>query len=137
MTTGSKRKAAEKAELKNERIIWFGIAATESNLQRLGALIMFADQVETKPPKCLGKLPWEDPADPRYVPENVPAPELNYELIRKDIVKVLMQYAELGRIDEGKAIVREYGEKVSQLHVDKLLPLYHDLTDRLNPKDSE
>jgi len=96
---------------------------------------MFADQVETKPPKCLGPMPWENPADHRYVPEK--PPELNYELIRKDIVKVLMQYAELGRVEEGKAIVREYGEKVSLLHQDKLLPLYHDLTDRLNPKDPE
>lgn len=135
MAPNNKRKAAEKAELQNERMIWFGIAASESNLQRLGALIMFADQVETKPPKSLGNLPWEDPNDPRYVPP--PAPELNYELIRKDIVKVLMQYAELGRVEEGKAIVREYGEKVSLLHQDKLLPLYHDLTDRLNPKDPE
>lgn len=87
--------------------------------------------MENEAPVQLGPLPWENENDPDYTP---PPVELNYELIRRDIVTTLKQYAEAGRVEEAKAIVREYGEKVSLLHQDKLLPLYHDLTDRLNPE---
>lgn len=131
------RKRAEQADLKKDRIIWIGIAATEGNLQRLGALLLFADKIEMDPPEPTGPLPWEDPNDPRYVP---PAkPEINHELVRQDIIKLLPALVEkMGGKPQVMEVIKAHGaEKLSQIPLDNLLPLYHDLNDRLNPKEPQ
>lgn len=81
---GLAKKWRERADLKEQDIIWIGIAASELNLQRLGALLLFADMPVVVEQTARKPLPWEDPNDPQY--QKPPELEVDYDKIRRAIV---------------------------------------------------
>ena len=93
------RKKNAKAELAKPASFTITIASTEANLQRIAALLMFADRdkVELDYDDCA--LPWEEPKGP-------PKPlELDYNTIRKDIVGLLQWYIDGSRVELAKHIL--------------------------------
>lgn len=120
------RKQIEKGQLKATDTIWIGIKATEANLQRLGAFLLFADyHVEEAPPEPT-LLPWEDPNDPRYKEER--PLQIDYELVKRNITTVMKELV----TTKGEAfkptilaVIRDHGgEKLSTVPQDKLVELY-------------
>jgi hypothetical protein len=112
-------KAAEKAKLAAPASFTITIASTEANLQRIAALLMFADRekVELNYDDCA--LPWEEPKGP-------PKPmELDYNTIRKDIVGLLQKYIDAGRVADAKRILGE--RTLRSVKDDELLPLWETL----------
>jgi hypothetical protein len=119
------KRQKQRADLKEQDIIWIGIAATEQNIQRLGALLLFAEmpvEVEAAPHVL---LPWEDPNDPRY--QQPPELEVNYELVRRDITKAMTEILQADadlkpRILE--TIKQHGGERLSLVPETQLPELY-------------
>lgn len=93
------RKKKDKAELAKPASFTITIASTEANLQRIAALLMFADRdkVELDYTDCA--LPWEEQ---RGLPKPV---ELDYNTIRKDIVGLLQTYLDAGQVERAKRIL--------------------------------
>jgi hypothetical protein len=115
-------KAQERADLQKVSIIWIGIAATEANLQRLGALLLFADRVEIKAPVELGPLPWEDPTDPRY--QQIPELEVDYEVVKRSIAKHLSAYVKIHGEERARAVLNSFGApRLSSVPQEQLIPL--------------
>jgi hypothetical protein len=115
--TSLRKRQKERGDLKGQDIIWIGIAATELNIQRLGALLLFADMpLEIETPKKL-MFPWEDPDDPRF--QQPPELEVDYELIRRNIVKAM--------VDLKRVILAHGGETIAAVPNNNLLALLRDL----------
>jgi hypothetical protein len=122
-----RKRQAERAELKSQDIIWIGIAASETNLQRIAAFLMFADMPTAVEPKQ-SLLPWEDPADPRF--EKPPEIELNVELIKADIVFEMQRIVKATGGDKAaiKRLIEKYGgATLVTVPNNQLIALWRDL----------
>jgi hypothetical protein len=125
--TSLRKRQKERGDLKGQDIIWIGIAATELNIQRLGALLLFADMpLEIETPKKL-MFPWEDPDDPRF--QQPPELEVDYELIRRNIVKAMVARKNDGttKDDLKRVILAHGGETIAAVPNNNLLALLRDL----------
>jgi hypothetical protein len=117
-----------RADLKAQDIVWIGIAATETNLQRLGAYLMFCDhpvaveKMDDKP------LPWEDPNDPRF--QKPPELEIDYTVVRHSIAKHLVEYVKRFGEERARAVLTSFGaSRLSSIPEAQLIPL-HDALER-------
>ena len=99
------KKRKERADLKDGDIVWIAIRATESNLQRLGAFLIFADYHIEEAPRPVTLLPWEDPNDPRF--EQPPELQINHELVKKDIYAAMEALVTRDGEIPAKARIRE------------------------------
>lgn len=127
-----RKKAAEKtrerADLKDIRSITITVKASEFNLQRLAAFMIFCEHlepiVEFGPEK---PMPWEDPSDPRF---NGPTLELDVEAIRRDITKHLSAYVKQHGEDRARDLLRSFGgERLSLVPDEQLLTLRNALAE--------
>ncbi len=130
------KKAADQAALKEIKTITVTIRASEFNLQRLAAFMLFCEHlepiVEVGGPEL--PMPWEDPTDPRFVPDPAkPALEIDYALVRRDITKELERLGAGSRAAIIAAINTNGGTRISDVPEDNLLSLLSDLN-RLNPE---
>lgn len=130
------KKAAERASLKDIRSITITVRASELNLQRLAAFMLFAEHLE--PVIEIGgekPMPWEDPADPRFVP---PTDSIDYAVVRRDITGKLLAYFKQFGEDRAKDVLRSFGaERLSLLADDQLIPLHDALKAALEPAQPE
>lgn len=105
------------------RSITITIEATENNLQRLAALMLFADRLDEDIRRSDdGPLPWDEPAG-----ASTPAPEaeIDYNVVRRTIVSQLERYVKLHGVDKAREVLRSFGaEKLTLIPVPQLLPLY-------------
>lgn len=119
--TALQKKQKERADLKSGDIIWIGIAATEQNIQRFAAFLMFADYHKEEKP--LGPLPYDDPFEAAPPPEL----EVDWTSVRNAILEELKKlYAARG--EEGKnwflkRCQEHGGEKLSLVPNDNLMGL--------------
>lgn len=119
--------AREKAARQKERIVWIGIAATEANMERLSAFLIFADRVQLEAPIKLGPLPWEDPNDPRYI-EGPPELQIDYEVVKRSITKLLGQYVERHGATLARSVLESFGApRLSEVEQSQLIPLHNAL----------
>lgn len=107
------------------RSVTITIEASEGNLQRLAALLLFADRLDEEIKYVdEGPLPWEDPA----TVEAVQRESIDFAVVRRTIVKQLEQYVAQHGADKAKEVIRSFGaERLSQLPEEQLLPLYEAL----------
>lgn len=117
-----KKKQKDRADLKSGDIVWIGIAATEQNIQRLGAFLMFADYHKEEKP--LGPLPYNDPFEAAPPPEL----EVDWTAVRNAIVKTMKELTDSKGILIGKASIIEAiklfgGTRLSDVPQDNLVPL--------------
>lgn len=121
-TKAQAKKALDRAKLKDTDVVWIGIAATEFNMQRLAALLLFAEhpiRVEAEPTAL---LPWEDPNDPRF--EKPPELQIDYELVRRTITKHLTAYLAKHGEEKARAVLKSFGaERISLVAQDQLVPM--------------
>jgi hypothetical protein len=115
------KKRKERADLKDQDIIWVGIAATEANLQRLGVLMLLADFPMVVEPAKQAPLPYEETAPPEL--------EIDYTKIRNAIIDVLQEKVKAG-VDKERLkdlIARGGGTTVKNTPNDNLLDLLAEL----------
>jgi hypothetical protein len=116
-----RKKAIERAELKEVREVTLTLQASEEFLQRLAALLIFAPHVEVKA-KPLPPLPWEDPKDPRY--ELPPQLEVDYNAVRNSIMAHLEAYVPLHGKDAALALIKSHGgTRLGDVPEDRLVAL--------------
>jgi hypothetical protein len=112
-------RAKDKEKLQERRRITITIDATEQNLQRLTALLLFADKFEEEPVKDLGPLPFDEPAKPAR------ELQLDYGVIRSGIIKRLSEYVKRHSTEEAKALIRSFGaETINAIAKEQLVGLY-------------
>lgn len=116
-------KAAERREMKDIKTIQITIKASEFNLQRLAAYMLFCEHLE--PVIEIGKelpLPWEDPNDPRF--QKPPELLIDYEVVRRSIMKHLSAYLKIHGEERAKAVLESFGApRLSAVPQDQLLAL--------------
>ena len=104
--------------------IWVGLKMSEGNLQRLAALLLFAEidfKVDEKT-EPTGPLPWEFPVDP----PPAEADHVDYEVVRRSIAKHLLAMNEKGRLEEAKTLLAEFGATgLASIPQDRLV-VFHD-----------
>lgn len=119
-----RKKTSDKDELRKMRSITITIEASEGNLQRLAALLLFADRldediqyVDDSP------LPWDEPKGPPPISETI-----DFNVVRRSIVKQLESYVATHGAEKAKQMIRAFGaERLSLLPESQLLPLYEAL----------
>jgi hypothetical protein len=115
------KRQKERADLKSQDIIWIGIAASEMNIQRLGTLLMLADWPMVLEKRHEDQLECVIPGGEGF--EATPM-DLNYELIRRDIVNAMTEIVEADPSQKARimeAIKQHGGERLS-LVPEKNLP---------------
>lgn len=117
------KKAAEKAELQKMSEMTITIRATEGNIQRIFAMLAFADlpevEIVTEQPS---QLPWEEAGT------SPPQLEINRNAVANDIMPMLEKYVAAHGPDEAKKLIAAYGApRLRDLSDEKLLDLYHTL----------
>lgn len=129
------RKKSDKDELRKMRSVTITIEASENNLQRLAALLLFADRLDEDIKYVEeGPLPWEAPADI----EAKQLASIDFAVVRRSIVKQLEQYVAQYGTEKAKQVIQSFGaERLSQLPESQLLPLYDALTAALKPATPE
>ncbi len=111
-----------RADLKAQDIVWIGIAATESNIQRIAAFIMFAEWPLVVEKVASGPLPWEDPADPSF--QKPPELEIDYNVVRHSIAKHLSAYLKKHGEDSARDVLKSFGaERLSLIAESQLIAL--------------
>lgn len=126
-TRKASAKALDRAKLKETDIIWIGIRASEFNLQRLGAFLLFAEypyevESQTEP---TGPMMFEDPAD---VPLPAEADHVDYEVVKRDIFKNLGTYLEKHGQERAREMLLAYGgARISEIPQNRLVSLAEDL----------
>lgn len=133
----ARKTRAERPDFSKLNEVQITIRASELNLARLAALLLFAEYPfkATQDTEPTAPLPWEDPNDPRY--QKPPELQIDYELVRRDITKELQRLLPI--VGEGhlKELIRKHGaERLPLVPKENLLPLYEDLN-RLNPKETK
>jgi hypothetical protein len=113
------KRQKDRADLKSRDIIWVGIAASESNIQRIAAMLMFSEwpiEVEPQEDQLANVLPWGE--------ETPPEIEFNYEAIRADITRALTAILEKDESQKPrlKALIQEHGGERLSLVPEKNLP---------------
>lgn len=121
---------AVRDKLATHRTITLTVTASESNLQRLAGFMMFADRPPPEPAIEPGGpddlMPWEDPNDPRFVPDKPPPPplDIDYEVVRRSITKHLAKYVEKHGADNARKVLTSFGApRLSEVPQDQLLAL--------------
>ena len=119
--------------MRNMRSITITVAASEANLQRLAAYMLFCEHleplVEIGPEK---PLPWEDPNDPRFVGERQ---IVDFAVVRREITKLLGEYVAAHSVDDAKALLKSFGgERLSDIPEPQLLGLHAALTPPSPPR---
>lgn len=119
---------AHLVDLKATDTVWIGIRATEHNLQRLAAYLLFAERpIEIERMKTVnpvGSLPWEDPNDPAYIAPKPAEESIDWELVKRSTTKLLMQYAKEHGEDKARAVLESYGaSRLSLVPQEQLIPL--------------
>lgn len=113
-------RAADKAKEKAERLlpgeIVIRVQATGDTLERLWALMIYAEAPFVRKQLDAVTLPWEEPQDP---PPG-PALEIDYEAVRRAIVK---QAKRINNPEKVKAAVNTYAETFATLKEDDLIRL--------------
>lgn len=129
------RKKSDKDELRKIRSVTITIEASENNLQRLAALMLFADRLDEDIKYVdAGPLPWEEPAptEPKPLGETI-----DFNVVRRSIVKQLEQYVAAHGVEKAKQLIRSFGaDRLTQLPESQLLPLYETLTLALPENES-
>lgn len=100
-------KALNRAELKQLSEFTITIAGSEANIQRIAALLLFADPAAPVEVKPLPPLPWEDPTDPQY--QQPPELEIDYNAVRNSIVKQLEPYVKTHGKQQAKVLIQSFG----------------------------
>ena len=118
----SKRQIVEPPKIQADTI-WIGIRASDANLERLGALLLFADidfkvQNQTEP---AGPMMFEDPAEHPLPAE---ADHVDYEVVKREIFRHLEKYVAKHDGVRAKNLLMTFGApKVSLIPQDRLLEL--------------
>jgi hypothetical protein len=116
------KKKLEQAELSELRAIQITLVASEANLQRIAAMLLFADHLEPKYELAAKPLPWEDPNDPQY--QKPPALEIDYNAVRNGIMKDLEWYVAQYSEAQAKEFISLHGaERIRDLTEDQLLTM--------------
>jgi hypothetical protein len=116
-------KKLEQAELKELNAIQITLVASEMNLQRIAALLLFADHLQ---PKLIEKeavrLPWEEEgAEP-------PKIQIDRRAVENDVAKQLELYVQKHGRDKAVTMIQSFGQpRVGLLPDEQLLDLYHAL----------
>lgn len=135
MATSPRKKTNDKSKLQEMRSVTITISASEGNLQRLAALLLFADHLEPEFKYEDRPLPWEDPNDPKF--QQPPELQLDYNVVKRNVVKLLEQYLAKHGADNARKVIQSCGaDRVSLLTEPQLLSLYEALTAAL-PADPE
>ena len=124
-TKAAAAKAAERAKLQNIDEIVITIRASEGNLQRLWALLAFADlpnvELVTAAPTL---LPYEEPG------ATPPQLEINRNAVANAVMPLLERYVATHGQDAAKKMVASFGaERLGKLTDTQLLDLYHALAE--------
>jgi hypothetical protein len=118
----NKKRAAQAAlqELQTFTIT-LTVTASQNNMQQLSALMMLQDPTKVIPPlEDLGPLPFDEvPAPPSAKPL-----ELDYNLIRKEILGKLEPYNKMHGLEITKQTLRKHGgDRIRDIPVEHLLGL--------------
>lgn len=132
MPAGNREKQQERAALKETQEVTITLRATEGMLERLAALLLFAEAPAEVRHVELGPLPWEAKG------ESPPQLQIDYAVVRRSIVAALSALLEAGiPKTQVQEVIRRHGaETLAKIPEDNLLPLYEDLN-RMNPKATE
>lgn len=105
-------KAIEREKLRAPQEITITLRASESTMQRITALLMYADwAAEPKLNYEKVPLPWEDPNDPRF--QQMPELEINYEAVRLEIANRLSRFLQEHGEEKTRELLRSFGaEKI-------------------------
>jgi hypothetical protein len=132
------KRQKERADLKAGDVIWIGIAMTEANLQRLGALLLFADFHVEVEKKELGPLPFDG-----FEADAPPPPqlEINYALVKNDIMAAMQKMIKARGEGPAKELIvaeirRLGGTRLNDVPQNQLIALYTTLTE-LNKETTE
>lgn len=122
-TAHAAKKKRDQAELKNINAIQITIEASELNLQRLGALLMFADPyTDVKLVKALGPLPWEEKG------ESPPQLEIDRVAVQNAVTPLLVKYVDTHGHDSTRILIESFGgPKLRDLSDEQILGLYNAL----------
>jgi hypothetical protein len=113
-------KKLEQAALKELNAIQITIEASEGNLQRLAALLVFADHLTPKLSYTAALLPWEEPG--AEAPDT--QLQIDYNAVRNSIVTALGQYVLVHGQEAALKVIRSFGgERVSLVPQEQLLGL--------------
>jgi hypothetical protein len=113
------QKVAEKAKLAQPASFTITIASTEANLQRIAALLLFADRdkVVLNYDDC--PMPFDDPNDPKFTG---PKPEIDYNAVRHEIVGLLQKFVAANRTDVARELLA--GRTLRDIPESELLTLW-------------
>lgn len=118
-------KGAAQSKLHERHQMVLTIDMTELNFQRLAALMLFADHVQPPEPVNLAPFPWEEPETDPKPPAEL---ELDYEEVRRGIIKRLEVYVKERGRDQTKRCIQFYGgQTLSEVPQNRLMDLYNAL----------
>lgn len=116
----SKRQVVEPPKIQADTI-WIGIRASDANIERLGALLLFADidfkvQGQAEP---TGPMPWEAPS-----PMPAEADHVDYEVVKRSIFKHLEKYLAQHGQEKARELIKSFGgARVSEIPQHQLVGL--------------
>lgn len=116
-------RALDREKLKQTDTIWIGIRATESNLQRLAAYLLFAERpiVVTEDVEESKPFPFDDPA---AFEATIPETSIDWEVVRRSTTTLLVKYVEKYGEEKAREVLRSFGaERLSLVPKDQLIPL--------------
>lgn len=116
-------KQQERAALKASKEITLTIRCTEETMQRLAALLLFAEAPAEVRYVELGPLPYETADAP------APVLQVDYAVVRRDIVQTMDALLKAGCTkDDILPVIRRHGaETLARVPEVNLLPLWDDL----------
>jgi len=119
-------KKVQQEKLKDISTITVTIQASEYNMQRLAALLLFCEHLEPtyKVAEAARPLPWEAPTPPG----EERGLEIDTELVRREIAGMLVKHAEQDGVERTKELLKQFGgEGLSKIPPDQLLGLHQAL----------
>ncbi len=121
------KKRTEQAKLHTAQTMTLTITVetSEINMQRLAALMLLQDPTKVVPEIVdLGPLPWEGtPAD-----ENPPPLELDHNLVRNEIMRVLTPFITKRSTQDAKVLLTKHGgQSLKTVPEQNLLALLRDI----------
>ena len=120
------KKALTRDELKQLDAFTVTVRASEGNIQRLAAFLMFADFADVELKYIEMPLPWEDPNDPRFL--KPPELQLNRNGIQNALMPLFEAYFNRHGEEKAKEMIKSFGaERLSLLTDTQLLDMYNAL----------
>ena len=120
------KKALTRDELKQLDAFTVTVRASEGNIQRLAAFLMFADFADVELKYIDTPLPWEDPNDPRFL--KPPELQLNRNGIQNALMPLFEAYFNRHGEEKAKEMIKSFGaERLSLLTDTQLLDMYNAL----------